>query len=61
VSASYRVGKLTFVELGDGESVTTCPVDLTLTRRTEGTLDKAFKDGHISAESQSVRRITSAP
>ncbi|WP_410793343.1 hypothetical protein [Kribbella sp. C-35] len=40
---------------------TTCPVDITLTRRTEGTLDKAFKDGHITAESQSVRRITSAP
>ncbi|NIK58322.1 hypothetical protein [Kribbella shirazensis] len=40
---------------------TTCPVDLTLTRRSEGTLDKAFKNGHITAESQSVRRITSTP
>lgn len=40
---------------------TTCPVDLTLTRRTEGTIDKAFKNGTITAESQSVRRITSAP
>ncbi|TCC28995.1 hypothetical protein [Kribbella speibonae] len=40
---------------------TTCPIDITLTHRTEGTLDKAFKDGHITAESQSVRRITSAP
>ncbi|WP_350274911.1 hypothetical protein [Kribbella sp. HUAS MG21] len=40
---------------------TTCPADLTLTRRTEGTLDKAFKDCHIIAESRSVRRITSTP
>ena len=40
---------------------TTCPVDVTLTRRTEGTLDEAFKGGHITAETQSVRRITSAP
>ncbi|RZU01969.1 hypothetical protein EV645_8085 [Kribbella rubisoli] len=42
-------------------TTTTCPVDITLTRRTEGTLDKAFKDGAITAESQSVRRIGSAP
>lgn len=42
-------------------TTTTCPVDITLTRRTEGTLDKAFKDGAVTAESQSVRRISSAP
>lgn len=40
---------------------TTCPVEITLTRRTEGTLDGAFKDGSITAESQSVRRVTSEP
>ncbi|HEY9336088.1 MAG TPA: hypothetical protein VIQ79_16755 [Kribbella sp.] len=40
---------------------TTCSVNLTLTRRTEGTLDKSFKNGHITAETQSVRRITSMP
>ncbi|GAA3126755.1 hypothetical protein JOF29_002641 [Kribbella aluminosa] len=40
---------------------TTCPVDITLTRRTEGTLDKAFKDGSITAETQSTRQITSTP
>jgi hypothetical protein len=40
---------------------TTCPIDLTLTRRTEGTLDPAFKNGHIVAETQSTRRITSTP
>lgn len=44
-----------------GTSPTTCPVDLTLSRRVEGTLDKAFKDGSIAAESQSVRRVVSAP
>jgi hypothetical protein len=42
-------------------TTTTCPVDITLTRRTEGTLDKAYKDGSITAESQSVRRISSTP
>ena len=30
-------------------------------RRAAGALDKAFKDGTIAAESQSVRRIVSAP
>jgi len=44
-----------------GRASSTCPVDLTLTRRTEGTLDQAFKDGSVTAESQSVRRIVSAP
>ncbi|MET9275991.1 hypothetical protein [Kribbella sp. NPDC003557] len=39
----------------------TCPVNLTLTRRTEGTLDKTFKNGHITAETESVRRISSVP
>ncbi|HET6986211.1 MAG TPA: hypothetical protein VFI00_06325 [Kribbella sp.] len=34
-------------------------ITFTLTRRTEGTLDKAFKGGGITAESQSVRRINS--
>jgi hypothetical protein len=42
-------------------SSSSCQIDLTLTRRVEGTLDKAFKDGSIAAESQSVRRIVSAP
>jgi hypothetical protein len=39
----------------------TCPINLTLTRRTEGKLDDAFKDGSIVAESQSVRQVVSAP
>jgi hypothetical protein len=42
-------------------SAPTCQIDLTLTRRVEGTLDKAFKDGSIVAETQSVRRVVSAP
>jgi len=42
-------------------SSSSCQVDLTLTRRVEGTLDKAFKDGSIVAESRSVRRVVSAP
>ncbi|MEU4607266.1 hypothetical protein AB0F43_30140 [Kribbella sp. NPDC023972] len=42
-------------------SSSTCQIDLTLTRRVEGTLDEAFKDGSIAAESQSVRRVVSAP
>jgi hypothetical protein len=42
-------------------STTTCQIDLTVTRRVEGTLDKAFKDGSIAAETQSVRRVVSAP
>jgi hypothetical protein len=41
--------------------LTTCPIDLTLTRRVEGTLDPAFKNGSVAAETQSTRRITSAP
>ncbi|TCO32792.1 hypothetical protein EV652_104398 [Kribbella steppae] len=44
-----------------GGSSATCQIDLTPTRRIEGRLDKAFKDGSIAAESQSVRRIVSAP
>ncbi|TCO40981.1 hypothetical protein EV646_11672 [Kribbella antiqua] len=40
---------------------TTCPINLTLTRRDEGTLDPAFKNGTIAAETQSTRRITSTP
>ena len=44
-----------------GRASSNCPVDLTLTRRTDGTLDKAFKNGSVTAESQSVRRIISAP
>lgn len=39
----------------------TCQLSLTLTRRTEGKLDEAFKDGFVAAESQSVRQIVSAP
>jgi hypothetical protein len=46
---------------GSHRPATTCSVNLTLTRRTEGTLDKSFKNGHITAETQSVRRITSMP
>lgn len=42
-------------------SSSTCQIDLTVTRRVEGTLDKAFKDGSIAAETQSVRRVVSAP
>ena len=44
-----------------GAAAPACQIDLTLTRRTEGTLDKAFKDGSVTAESQSVRRINSVP
>ena len=40
---------------------TTCDVSITLTRRTEGTLDKAFKDGSITAQTESSRQIISAP
>ncbi|MFD7159479.1 hypothetical protein ACFV9C_33105 [Kribbella sp. NPDC059898] len=40
---------------------TTCQVTVMLTRRTEGTLDSAFKDGSITAQSESTRLITSAP
>lgn len=40
---------------------TTCDVTLSLTRRTAGTLDPAFKDGSITAQSESTRQITSAP
>ena len=39
----------------------TCQVSLTLTRRTEGKLDQAFKNGVVAAESQSVRQVVSAP
>jgi hypothetical protein len=39
----------------------TCQIALTLTRRSDGTLDPAFKDGSIQAESQSTRQITSTP
>ncbi|GAA1120098.1 hypothetical protein GCM10009630_17310 [Kribbella jejuensis] len=40
---------------------TTCEVSITLTRRTEGTLDKAFKDGSIAAQTESSRQIISTP
>jgi len=43
-----------------GKDTSRCQVRLTLTRRTEGKLDGAFKDGSVSAESQSVRDIVSA-
>jgi hypothetical protein len=36
-------------------------VRLTLTRRTEGKLDSAFKDGSVTAESESAREINSVP
>ena len=107
MSASLRVGTLTFVELGDGEQlsasgggrdaecvqegsldlepgrtsatipagsikqvtatptpgkdISRCQVRLALTRRTEGKLDSAFKDGSVTAESQSAREINSVP
>lgn len=44
-----------------GQDLSRCPVTLTLTRRTEGTLDPAFKDGSVTAESQSVRQLNSVP
>jgi hypothetical protein len=40
---------------------TTCQLTLTLTRRTTGKLDGAFKDGTVVAETQSVRQLVSAP
>ncbi|MGZ0152816.1 hypothetical protein ACXJJ3_37560 [Kribbella sp. WER1] len=40
---------------------TTCPVTLMLTRRADGTLDKAFKDGSVTAQSESSRQISSTP
>jgi len=45
---------------GAGTS-TTCQLTLTLTRRTTGKLDGAFKDGSVVAEAQSVRQAVSAP
>ncbi|TDO35289.1 hypothetical protein EV643_12396 [Kribbella sp. VKM Ac-2527] len=39
----------------------TCQIAITVTRRSDGTLDPAFKDGSIRAESQSTRQLTSAP
>jgi hypothetical protein len=36
-------------------------VRLSLSRRTEGTLDPAFKNGSVTAESESARTITAAP
>ncbi|MFI6832343.1 hypothetical protein ACIBG5_34900 [Kribbella sp. NPDC050241] len=44
-----------------GKNSSQCQVRLTLTRRTEGKLDGAFKDGSVTAESQSVRDVVSAP
>ena len=44
-----------------GRDVSRCQVRLTLTRRTEGRLDPAFKDGSVTAESQSAREISSVP
>jgi len=38
----------------------TCRISLTLTRREEGQLDPAFKNGSIRAETQAVRQVTSA-
>ncbi len=39
----------------------TCQLSLTLTRRTEGKLDEAFKNGTVAAESRAVRQVVSAP
>jgi hypothetical protein len=44
-----------------GTTSDTCQISLTLTRRTEGKLDGAFKDGFVTAESRSVRQVVSAP
>ncbi|WP_329001134.1 hypothetical protein OHA18_42720 [Kribbella sp. NBC_00709] len=44
-----------------GQDISRCEVRLSLTRRTEGTLDPAFKNGSVTAESESARMITSAP
>jgi hypothetical protein len=42
-------------------SAATCQISLTVTRRSDGVLDPAFKNGSIRAESQSTRQVTSAP
>lgn len=39
----------------------TCQVRLSLIRRTEGKLDPAFKNGSVTAESESAREINSVP
>ncbi|TDU83237.1 hypothetical protein EV138_5699 [Kribbella voronezhensis] len=39
----------------------TCHLTLTLTRRTTGKLDGAFKNGTVVAEAQSVRQVVSMP
>ncbi|WP_112237372.1 hypothetical protein [Kribbella monticola] len=38
-----------------------CQLTLTLTRRTTGKLDAAFKDGTVVAEAESVRQVVSEP
>lgn len=44
-----------------GAPVDSCQISLTLTRRNEGSLDGAFKDGFVAAESQAVRQVVSEP
>ena len=44
-----------------GQDLSRCQVRLTVTRRTEGRLDPAFKNGSVTAESQSAREISSVP
>ena len=42
-------------------SAATCQIGLAVTRRSDGGLDPAFKNGSIRADSQSTRQVTSAP
>ncbi|MEV5967895.1 hypothetical protein AB0L70_39380 [Kribbella sp. NPDC051952] len=44
-----------------GKDLSRCPIQVTVTRRTEGKLDPAFKDGSVTAESRSTRQINSVP
>jgi len=57
-ATSPSPGSSPSTSVGAGES---CQTALTLTRRVEGKLDEAFKDGSVVAESQSTRQLTSTP
>ena len=54
-------GSIKQVTSPPSNSSSTCQITVTLTRRTKGKLDEAFKDGFVAAESQSVRQVVSAP
>ncbi|WP_433005816.1 hypothetical protein [Kribbella sp. CA-294648] len=45
----------------NAEATVSCELILTLTRRSDGTLDKTFKDGSVAAEIQTVRQVVTAP